>query len=98
MAYALPTNVTSVGQYMDYVVTIDPNFFNILMLGLWFIMFIGLRASPNISTPLAWVTASFGALLASILLLIGNFIGTSTILYLIGATIIGIVLLMREVA
>jgi hypothetical protein len=30
--------------------------------------------------------------------LVGNFIGTSTILYLIGATIIGIVLLMREVA
>tara|TARA_R100000479_G_scaffold156388_1_gene92772 strand:+ start:632 stop:928 length:297 start_codon:yes stop_codon:yes gene_type:complete len=98
MAYALPTNVSTVGGYMEYVVTIDPNFFNVLMMGLWFIFFIGLRASPNISTPLAWVTASFGSLLASTLLLVGGFIGTATVLYLIGAVVIGIVLVMREVA
>mgnify|MGYP003111529879 FL=1 len=96
MTYALPTNVSTVGGYMEYVVTVDPNFFNILMLGLWFIFFIGLRASPNISTPLAWVTASFGSLIASILLVTGGFIGTKTVLYLIGAVIIGIVLLMKE--
>ena len=87
MAYALPTNVSTVGSYMEYVVTIDPNFFNVLMMGLWFIFFIGLRASPNISTPLAWY-----------LLLVGGFIGTATVLYLIGAVVIGIVLVMREVA
>lgn len=97
MAYALPVNVTTPGDYMSYVVSIDPNFFNVFLFGLWFILFIGLRASPNLSTPIAWTTASFGSLLLATLLLVGGYIGSSSLLYLVGAVIVGVILLMREV-
>jgi len=97
MSYALPVNVTTPGDYMGYIVSVDPNFFNVFLFGLWFILFIGLRASPNLSTAVSWTTASFGSFLLAILLLVGGFIGSSSVIYLVGAVIVGVVLLMREV-
>jgi len=98
MAYALPNSSGnfSIGNYFEYVVTIDPNFFTILLFGIWFILFIGLRASPNLTTPVSITTASFGTLLLSVILMTGGFIGSASTLYFIGMMVIGIILLMIE--
>jgi hypothetical protein len=98
MAYALPNSSGnfSIGDYFEYVVTIDPNFFTILLFGIWFILFIGLRASPNLTTPVSITTASFGTLLLSVILMTGGFIGSASTLYFIGMMVIGIILLMIE--
>jgi|TARA_R100000084_G_scaffold69873_1_gene30979 hypothetical protein len=96
MTWALPTNVTTIGDYGTYVVSIDPNFFSIMLFGIWLILFISLRASPNLSTPISWTTASFGALLASLLLSFAGYVGIYTpVMYLVGL-ITGILLLVRE--
>lgn len=94
--WALPTNVTTIGDYASYVVTIDPNFFNLVLLALYLLMLIALRASPNLSTPVALTTASFGGVLASVILLFGGFVGLGTTLYFLLSLILGIVLLIRE--
>ena len=94
--WALPNNVTIIGDYASYVVTIDPNFFNLVLLALYLLMLIALRASPNLSTPVALTTASFGGTLASIILLFGGFVGLGTTLYFLLSLILGIVLLIRE--
>ena len=98
MTYALPNSSANftVGNYIEYVVSIDPNFFAIFLFGMWFIMFIGLRASPNLTTPVSLTTASFGSLLLSIILMTGGFIGSAPTLYFIGMLIIGVILLMTE--
>ena len=97
MAYPLPNNVTTVGDYMEFVVSIDPNFFNVFLFGFFLILFIGLRASPNIGTAVAWATTSMICFLCAVLLLVGGYIGSASLLYLVGAVVIGIMLLMREV-
>lgn len=97
MAYPLPNNVTTVGDYMEFVVTIDPNFFNVFLFGFFLILFIGLRASPNIGTAVAWATTSMICFFCAVLLLVGGYIGSASLLYLVGAVVIGIILLMREV-
>jgi hypothetical protein len=97
MAYPLPNNVTTVGDYMEFVVSIDPNFFNVFLFGFFLILFIGLRASPNIGTAVAWATCSMITFLCAVLLLVGGYIGSASLLYLVGAVVIGIILLMREV-
>jgi len=97
MAYPLPNNVTTVGDYMEFVVSIDPNFFNVFLFGFFLILFIGLRASPNIGTAVAWATTSMICFLCAVLLLVGGYIGSASLLYLVGAVVIGIILLMREV-
>ena len=98
MVYALPNSSGnfSIGDYFEYVVSIDPNFFTVLLFGIWFILFIGLRASPNLTTPVSITTASFGALLLSVILMTGGFIGSASTLYFIGMMVIGIILLMIE--
>lgn len=96
MTYALPTNVTGIGSLVDYIVSIDPNFFNILLVGIFFIIYIGLRASPNLTNPIAFTTASFGTTLSSILLGAGGYVGFNTILYSIAILIVGFILLFIE--
>lgn len=98
MAYALPNSSGNftIGDYMEYVVSIDPNFFAVFLFGMWFILFIGLRASPNLTTPVSLTTASFGSLLLSIILMTGGFIGSAPSLYFIGMLILGVILLMVE--
>ena len=98
MAYPLPNSsgTFTIGKYFEYVVEIDPNFFVVLLLGIWFILFIGLRASPNLTTPVSVTTASFGTLLLSVILLTGGFVGSAPVLYCIGLLVIGIILLMIE--
>ncbi len=97
MAYPLPTAVNTTGDYMNYVVSIDPNFFNVFLFGFFLILFIGLRASPNIGTAVAWATTSMICFFCAVLLLVGGYIGSASLLYLVGAVVIGIILLMREV-
>ena len=96
MAWALPSNVTTIGDYGQYVVSVDPNFFNLLLLALFLIIFIALRASPNLSTPIALTTSAFGGTLASVILLIGGLVGLGTTLMFVIALVCGVILLIRE--
>ena len=94
--WALLTNVSTIGGYSQYINTIDPNFFAILLFGIWLILFIALRASPNLSTPISWTTASFGTLLASLLLTFAGLVGIYVPVIYLSALVMGILLLIRE--
>lgn len=56
--YPLPQNLTSLGLVAQYVHSVDPNFFNFLLITLWIIVFLGLQSTNIVSIGSSFTTAS----------------------------------------
>ncbi len=93
MAYALPTNVTGMGELFQYIVSVDGNFFNLLLISIGILIFLVMDSSGNPKRD-SIMTASFGVFLLAVLLNILNLV--SSLAIFIPLVLAGISIVIRD--
>ncbi len=94
--YPTPTNLTGFGDMAQYIVSVDGNFFNFLLLTLWIIMFIYLNSSQNTTAGASFTIASWITFIFALLLEIVGVIHNSALLWSILACALGFVWMWNE--
>lgn len=96
MTYPLPTNISGMGGVAQYIFSVDGNFFNLLVLTLWVLFFLGFTASNRVTPGVAFTVTSWGIFLLSLVLQIAGVLHNS-ILFLTGiASAIGFIWVLNE--
>lgn len=97
MAYATPQNITTVSGMFTYVNTIVPEFFNLVIIALWVVSFLGLRGGA-VSNGSAFATASFLTFAFTLAFQTGGLVSGQALFFLAVMCVIGIWFIMTSEA
>lgn len=93
MAYNLPTSVETMGELFTYIVSVDGNFFNFILMSIGLIIFLATNSSGNTIRD-SMIVANFSVFLLAFLLNLLNLVSSLTIF--IPLVLIGISIIIRE--
>ncbi len=93
--YPLPGNVTFGGMF-SYIASVDPNFFNIMLLVLWVVFFLGLNTAGLAKPGTAFTASSWAIFLLAMLLSIVGVVANTIIFITIIMVAIGFIWMLNQ--